>query len=312
MARIRSIKPELPHSESLGRVSRDARLLFILLFTVADDEGRTRGNSRMLASLLFPYDDDAPIRIPEWLMELEREKSIIVYTIDGNIYVQIAGWLDHQKIDRPTKSRLPPPPIRTKPQRRLAKPRERSSLDQGRDGIKEGIKDSTEPQAAAVPPASPVPHVITIPTNQRGEEFIVSQAHFIEFEKSYPAVDVRQELREMRAWSIANHRQRKTADGMLRFINAWLAKEQNKSSRSAINAKVSAHDKGTAGIAQWLADRDRPGTDDRTGTSGHALPTNGHEPGEVAAIGPRLLGRLPSSDTGPPANPVPRIPAKSG
>ena len=57
MARIRSIKPELPQSESMGNVSRDARLTFVQLFTLADDEGRLRGNSRMLASLLFPYDD---------------------------------------------------------------------------------------------------------------------------------------------------------------------------------------------------------------------------------------------------------------
>jgi len=42
MARIRTIKPEFPHSESMGRVSRDARLLFVMLFTIVDDEGRAR------------------------------------------------------------------------------------------------------------------------------------------------------------------------------------------------------------------------------------------------------------------------------
>ena len=61
MARIRTIKPEFPQSESMGRVSRDARLCFVMLWTIADDSGRLRGNSRMLASLLFPYDDDAKV-----------------------------------------------------------------------------------------------------------------------------------------------------------------------------------------------------------------------------------------------------------
>ena len=42
MARIRTIKPDFPHSESMGRVSRDARLLFVMLFTIVDDEGRAR------------------------------------------------------------------------------------------------------------------------------------------------------------------------------------------------------------------------------------------------------------------------------
>ncbi len=70
MARIRTIKPEFPQSESMGAVSRDARLLFIMLFTLADDEGRLRGNSRMLASILFPYDSDAPKLTDKWVNEL--------------------------------------------------------------------------------------------------------------------------------------------------------------------------------------------------------------------------------------------------
>jgi hypothetical protein len=107
MARIRTIKPETPHSESLGRVSRDARLCFILLWTQADDVGRVRGNSRMLASLLFPYDDDAPTLMDVWLDELGREGCIRRYTVEGNSYLDIPKWLEHQKIDKPSKSKFP-------------------------------------------------------------------------------------------------------------------------------------------------------------------------------------------------------------
>ena len=107
MARIRSIKPDLPHSESMGRVSRDARLLFILLWTLADDSGTLRGNSRMLASLLFPYDDDAPELIASWLGELFKEECIAIYEKDGSTYVYIRNWLRHQKIDKPSQSKLP-------------------------------------------------------------------------------------------------------------------------------------------------------------------------------------------------------------
>src|SRR5262245_59976102 len=120
MARIRTIKPEFPQSESMGRVSRDARLLFIMLWTIADDFGRSRANSRMLASLAFAYGEDATLRIPEWLMELEREKCVRVYAIDGNTYLQIEKWADHQKIDNPSKSsRYPDPPV-AKVSKRLA------------------------------------------------------------------------------------------------------------------------------------------------------------------------------------------------
>lgn len=110
MARIRTIKPELPQSETVGRLSREARLLFVLLFTVADDAGRVRAASRLLASLLYPYDDDAPGLIDGWLDELVDQKQVRLYEVDGSRYLEIVKWLEHQKIDRPSASKLPAPP----------------------------------------------------------------------------------------------------------------------------------------------------------------------------------------------------------
>ncbi len=139
MARIRSIKPEFPQSESMGNVSRDARLTFIQLWTIADDEGRLRGNSRMLASLLFPYDDDAPGLIDGWLKELEDEGCIQRYKSGTQSYVHLCNWLIHQKIDKPSKSKIPP---FDESSRILAKPLEVSSeegiKDQGKDQGEEG------------------------------------------------------------------------------------------------------------------------------------------------------------------------------
>jgi hypothetical protein len=107
VGRIRTIKPEFPHSETIGNLSRDARLLFIQLWTLVDDAGRTRAASRMLASLLYPYDDDAPSLMPDWLAELECQACIHLYKVEGNQYLEICNWLKHQKIDHPTASRLP-------------------------------------------------------------------------------------------------------------------------------------------------------------------------------------------------------------
>jgi hypothetical protein len=107
MGRIRSIKPEFPQSETIGRLSRDARLLFIQLWTVVDDEGRTRAASRMLASLLYPYDEDAPKLIDGWIAELEDAECARRYDVQGSTYLEITNWRKHQKIDKPSKSRLP-------------------------------------------------------------------------------------------------------------------------------------------------------------------------------------------------------------
>jgi hypothetical protein len=128
MARIRTIKPEFPQSESMGRVSRDARLCFVQTWTIADDSGRLRGNSRMLASLLFPYDDDAPGLIDGWLEELEVGGCIVRYEAEGSTYIQIAKWLSHQKIDKPSPSKIPE---FDESSRVLASVRKSSPLDQG-------------------------------------------------------------------------------------------------------------------------------------------------------------------------------------
>jgi len=128
MGRIRTIKPEFPQSQSMGKVSRDARLLFVLLWTLVDDSGRTRAASRMLASLLYPYDADAPKLIERWLAELESVGSIYRYVVDGDDYLEICKWAQHQKIDRPSKSKFPAP---SSPREDSTSHRERSSLDQG-------------------------------------------------------------------------------------------------------------------------------------------------------------------------------------
>jgi len=135
--RIRTIKPEFPQSESMGRVSRDARLLFILLWTQADDSGRLRGNSRMLASLLYPYDSDAGSLIEGWMGELEVEGCIRRYRHGNDSYLEVCNFLSHQKIDKPSKSKIP---SFDESSRILANPREHSSPYQV-SSIKEGIEE---------------------------------------------------------------------------------------------------------------------------------------------------------------------------
>lgn len=148
MPRIRTIKPEFPQSESIGRLSRDARLLFVQLWTLADDSGRARAASRMLASLLYPYDDDAPGLIGDWLDELQAEGMIQLYEVDGATYLQIVKWLDHQKIDRPSPSKFPG---FDEASRKIASPREDSlrTKDQG-PRTKEGI-GTMEARASRLP-----------------------------------------------------------------------------------------------------------------------------------------------------------------
>lgn len=145
MARIRTIKPEIVQSESLGRVSREARLCFVLLWTQADDAGRLRANSRLLASLLYPYDDDAANLMDDWLDELEAEGCVRRYVVNGNTYLDIPNWRDHQKIDHAKDSKLPEyseaVAKRREDSREERRPSRQISQDQGRDQGREGTKE---------------------------------------------------------------------------------------------------------------------------------------------------------------------------
>lgn len=111
MARIRTIKPEFWSSPKVGLVSRDARLLFIGLLNEADDEGRLLGQTKRLAGIIFPYDEDIDgAKVSELLLELERGGLVNRYDVSGAVYLSIRGFMDHQKIDKRTASKLPPPP----------------------------------------------------------------------------------------------------------------------------------------------------------------------------------------------------------
>lgn len=110
--RIRTIKPEASQDESIGRLSRDARLLFFTgLVTLADDEGRLRAMPSTIIGHTFPYDDDVqPSRLRRWLDEIEREGLILRYASNGVEYLAIRHFKRHQRINRPSASVLPPPP----------------------------------------------------------------------------------------------------------------------------------------------------------------------------------------------------------
>lgn len=148
MGRIRTIKPEFPQSESMGRISREARLCFILLWTLVDDGGRTRASSRLLASLLYPYDEDAGKKIPVWLNELQAEKCIVLYQVEGDSYLEVLNFNVHQKIDHARDSKLP---AFDESSRTLANSREKER------GIKECIKEGSVSRKVANAPEIELP-----------------------------------------------------------------------------------------------------------------------------------------------------------
>ena len=75
------------------------------------------------------------------------------------------------------------------------------------------------------------PPVVVIPLSSGS--FDVTQRDVDEWSDTYPGVDVLQQLRAMRQWSLANHTRRKTARGVRRFVASWLNRQQNEGGRAS-------------------------------------------------------------------------------
>lgn len=59
-------------------------------------------------------------------------------------------------------------------------------------------------------------------------EYPIFDKDIAAWKELYPNVDILQELRKMKGWLNSNPTRRKTKKGILKFVNAWLAKEQDK------------------------------------------------------------------------------------
>lgn len=96
-------------------------------------------------------------------------------------------------------------------------------------------KVETEPDTVSGPKVEiePVQIFIELPLNNN-TQFAVSEEYVKQLKELYPAVDVEQALRNMKGWLIANPSNRKTPRGIKRFINGWIAREQDRGPRRTV------------------------------------------------------------------------------
>lgn len=59
-----------------------------------------------------------------------------------------------------------------------------------------------------------------------GSRFHISENHFKEFSDAYPNVDVKDQIFKMSQWLKTNPTKRKTKNGIMRFINSWIARSE--------------------------------------------------------------------------------------
>lgn len=103
--RIRTIKPEFWTDSFMVNLPPIARLIFISLWSAADDHGLVQDEPERIAMLLMPKEDWTVF--DDWLQFFEETNRISLMSDDsGFTFYQINNWEKHQRVDRPSKSRI--------------------------------------------------------------------------------------------------------------------------------------------------------------------------------------------------------------
>ena len=240
MGRIRTIKPSFFRHEGLQELqastAQPVMLVFAGLLTVVDREGRFIWKPKTLKLDVLPFLD---YDLAESLTLLADKGFLRAYEIAGAKYGDIPTFLKHQVINaREADSSIPPfdptcacTEIIVQAQEQPVHAR---GEGKGREGNKEeegkGNRKGNGTIAASDKPLSAEgsPTFIVLLITKPESQYPVTEAQITEWKTLYPAVDIRQELRNMRGWCEANPKKLKHLSGVQRFIHSWLRDKQNK------------------------------------------------------------------------------------
>lgn len=222
MAERRMFSKSVINSARFLRMPQTSRLLYYDLGMAADDDGvveaftviRMTGAAeddlRVLASRGFVtvLNEDLVSYITDWSTNNQLRRDRYKPSIYAELLVKIADCNQAATDWQPNGNQMAT----------------QYSIGKSRiveDSAVEANASCPEPETVSGPP------VISLPLND-GTEYKVFQNQCQEWAGLYPAVDVMQQLRNMRGWLDANPTKRKTKRGIKAFINSWLSREQNR------------------------------------------------------------------------------------
>ena len=219
----RLLKEGIRTSKKINSLSDFEFRTWAYLITYVDDYGRGSADPELLKGFVFPRRKEVREQdIRKALAALERTGSILLYDVAGEPYFCFPNWSEHQRIQ--TKKSKYPAPRDCDMSRWLTVIHGDSPPESESNPNPES---ESNPKEVGGEPQTASPPVVSIPLND-GTEYPVSQEQCQEWTCVYPAVDVIQQLREMREWCLNNPAKRKTAKGVRSFITRWLAKEQDR------------------------------------------------------------------------------------
>lgn len=216
----RIIKESIHVSEKIASLSDFQFRLWTSLITYVDDYGRGDARPPIIKGAAFPLREAVTAAdIEKGLLDLAKADCIRLYEVEGRPYLFFPNWEAHQRIQ--TKRSKFPPPTSTvgdggiPPESESKSKSELESVFCAKQDFAQDLPDKKEEV------------FFSLPLNGGGE-YIIDKGETDEWAALYPAVDTMKELRAMKGWLMANPKRQKTKSGIARFINSWLAKEQDR------------------------------------------------------------------------------------
>lgn len=106
MSRIRTIKPEFWRHEDLSELPEATHLLAAALLNYSDDDGYFNANPKLVQAECTPLREPS-VSVPDSLTMLSKVGFIRMGKgADGKSYGKVNKFLEHQRINRPTPSKI--------------------------------------------------------------------------------------------------------------------------------------------------------------------------------------------------------------
>ena len=220
----RILKDSILTDKAFNSLTLTEESIYHRLLVSADDYGIFYADPILLLRILYPRKTDITEEvIREGLDHMEEAGIISRYTAEGEDYLKICSWENNQRL-RNSRHKFPVPeeeePVPEPEPETKEKARQEKTADH-----------NANKKAADKGPKTADEIIIQLPLNDN-TDYNVTQEEISEFSSLYPAVDVLQEYRGMKAWCMSNPHKRKTRNGIKKFINGWLSSAQ-KQARSS-------------------------------------------------------------------------------
>ena len=207
----RILKESILTDKKFNMLSLLEESIYHRLLVSVDDYGVLYADPTLLSHILFPRKTDIDGEtIRKSLKHMEKLGLLCIYMANEEEYLKICSWENDQRplpaFSLPVKDK----PVKVQPAEEPEKPAEKTVVI---------AEQRSKPEVKELP-------VAEIPLNDNSV-YGVTREEVEEYTTLYPAVDILQELRNMRGWSLSNPQKRKTRSGVKKFINSWLARAQN-------------------------------------------------------------------------------------